>query len=292
MNMFDGFRCVVTWALKTGFLLLVFVGLAAGPASSQARRDAAVPTVIEVKAPTEGSAAQAPVVVTDYQCHLLPVGSASGQPVPIVNPPDCERLPVNGRAGPISTDCFNGCGVLNNHGGPVITSTLHTFYFLNCISSCFGDNGNPYGFVNNYFNSSFVHVTDQYVGTKASGRYTENGIGYVWTQGGVAHTILDSDVQAFIVDLIKYEFPSGGGGGYSVMYSMFLPQGQDLCFNSSTHATALTAIAAQATRLRSVPTMGPSTRPMRSAMPSTLSTRPCLIKTCPDAKRRAVPMEL
>ena len=236
MNMIDGFRGVAGWMLKIGFLLLVFVGLAAGPASSQAQRDAAVPTVIEVKAPTGRSAAQVPVVVTDQQCHLLPVGFASGQPVPIVNPPDCERLPVNGRAGPISTNCFNGCGVLNNHGGPVITSTLHTFYFLNCIGgagSCFSDNGDPFGFVNNMFNSSFVHLTDQYLGTKASGRYTENGLGYVWTQGGVAHTILDSDVQAFVVDLIKYEFPSGGGGGYNVMYSMFLPQGQDLCFNGS-----------------------------------------------------------
>src|ERR1700730_13430603 len=69
---------------------------------------------------------------------------------------------------------------------------------------------------------------------KTSGRYTTSSQGFQWTQAGVAHTIHDSDVQAFIVDLIKVQFPSGGGGGYQAMYSLFLPAGQDLCFDGST----------------------------------------------------------
>jgi hypothetical protein len=229
----DGFCCVGS-TLRSRFLLLVFVGLAVGPASGQTRRDAVDPTVIEVKALT--SAAHAQVTVTGHRCHLLPVKSVSGQPLPIVSPPGCERHPVQGRAGPISANCVNGCGILNYHGGPIITSTSHAFYFLNCIGgsgNCFSNNGDPYAFLRDLFESSFVHVTDQYIGSSASGRYTTNSAGYVWTQSGVAHTILDSDVQAFIMDLIRSQYPNGGGGGYNVMYTMFLPQGQDLCFNGS-----------------------------------------------------------
>jgi len=126
---------------------------------------------------------------------------------------------------------------MSDHGGPVVTQTTHTFYFLNCISSCFSDNGDPFGFLNDFFNSNFVHVADQYMKPsvlKTSGRYTTSSQGFVWTQGNVAHTISDSDVQTFVVNLIKAQFPSGGGGGYQAMYTLFLPAGQDLCFNNST----------------------------------------------------------
>ena len=221
-------------ASATGFLLsgilVLTMGLAFVSIAARAQTRAA-PSVIEVKAPTALGEPIAPVAVTNYRCHILPVQPAAGQaPVKIVRP-DCDNQGT-GPAGPESTSCYNGCGVLNYNGGPFITSTSHTFYFLNCISSCFSDPGNPLGFLDDFFASSFVHVLDQYIGNKTSGRYltTVNGLGYVWTQGGVAHTIQDTDVQAFIVNLIRYQFPNGGGGGYNAMYSFFLPQGQDLCF--------------------------------------------------------------
>jgi hypothetical protein len=217
-----------TGLLLSGILVLT-MGLAFVSIAARAQTPAA-PSVIEVKAPTAGPIA--PVAVTNYRCHILPVQPTAGQvPAKIIRP-DCDNQGT-GPAGPESTSCSTGgCGVLNYHGGPFIASTSHTFYFLNCISSCFSDPGNPLGFLNDFFASSFVHVLDQYIANKTSGRYltTVNGEGYVWTQGGVAHTIQDSDVQAFIVNLIRFQFPNGGGGGYDAMYSFFLPQGQDLCF--------------------------------------------------------------
>jgi hypothetical protein len=225
---------------KTALLLIEIVVLTIGGplANDAARADATVATnVIEVKAPMAGAAHP---IVSDHRCHILPVERASGQLASPPILPDCDqrpaRVPANVSAKAIPATCFNGCGVMNYNGGPVVTQTTHTFYFLNCSINCFTDQGDPYGFLKDFFNSNFVHVTDQYMEPsvlKTSGRYTTSSQGFQWTQA-VAHTIHDSDVQAFIVNLIKVQFPSGGGGGYQAMYTLFLAAGQDLCFNNST----------------------------------------------------------
>jgi hypothetical protein len=225
---------------KTALLLIGIVVLTIGGplANGAARADVTVATnVIEIKAPMAGAAHP---IVSDHRCHILPVKRASGQLASPPILPDCDRrparVPANASAPAIPATCFNGCGVMNYNGGPVVTQTTHTFYFLNCSINCFTDQGDPYGFLKDFFNSNFVHVTDQYMEPsvlKTSGRYTTSSQGFQWTQA-VAHTIHDSDVQAFIVSLIKVQFPSGGGGGYQAMYTLFLPAGQDLCFNSST----------------------------------------------------------
>ena len=72
---------------------------------------------------------------------------------------------------------------------------------------------------------------DQYVGSRANGRYTSNAT-YAWIATSINHTLFDSDVQNWIVYAIRNVLnPSGGGGGYNVSYAFFLPQGTDLCFN-------------------------------------------------------------
>ena len=224
---------------SAGFALLGVLALMCGIAlaGNAARANEAAPTGIAA-----GSGPAAPVTVTNHRCHILPVMNASGQRDVSVVRPACD-VQATGPTGPNSASCSTGgCGVMNYHGGPTITQALQTYYFLNCIggiSFCLSNNGNPYGFSGDYFNSEFIHVVDQYMEglfiTTESNKYSSNGEYYLWTDGSTPHTITDAQLQAYIVDLIKYEFPSGGGGGYNAMYSMFLPQGQDLCFNRRTH---------------------------------------------------------
>jgi hypothetical protein len=202
----------------SGLLLMGIAGLALPTASSVARADAGGTTVIEVMAPKDASTA-APLMVTNHRCHILPVVPAPGQVVPTTTRPDCD-IPVPGVArvsGSGSPPCFQGCGVMNYNGGSVITSTAHQFYFLNCIgggANCFTNSGDPYTFLRDYFSSNFIHVVDQYMQPtvlKTSGRYTTSSQALMSMQS-VGHTIQDSDVQAIITDLIRMQFPNGGGG--------------------------------------------------------------------------------
>jgi hypothetical protein len=84
------------------------------------------------------------------------------------------------------------------------------------------------------FASNYIHVTDQYMPiTHTSGRYRSTGSAAQIT-GGQPHVLHDSDVHNLIMLAINGFNPNGGGGGYNQMYSFFLPQGQDLCFDNST----------------------------------------------------------
>ncbi|MET3907089.1 hypothetical protein ABID59_001420 [Bradyrhizobium sp. S3.3.6] len=141
-------------------------------------------------------------------------------------PPDCDKLVRNPRPNLVPS------GDLIFHGGPIITNTQHSFIVLNCAISCWGD---PYSFLTNLFagiNVPFMHIADQYVRTTAEAYATNpNGIQLSGTQ---PHVLLDSQVRALVLTAVKSANPSGGGGGYNRMYSIFLPQNQNLCFDNST----------------------------------------------------------
>src|SRR5262249_46449490 len=92
-----------------------------------------------------------------------------------------------------------------------------------------------FGFLTDLFASNFIHNIDQYMrgATKASGRYLTSGNGAA-VSGAMPHVLHDSDIHNLIMLAINNVLhPNGGGGGYNQMYSFFLPQGQDLCFDGS-----------------------------------------------------------
>ena len=168
-----------------------------------------------------------PAAVSNVWCHIRPVRRSPGDPGYGQPPsrPDCDQRPSQGVAPPASTD-------VTYHGGSVITSGQQTFIFLNCAASCWG---NPVKFVGDFLSSEFVHVLDQYMVPtvlKTSGRYTSNPTA-ISLSGSQPHTLTDSNLQTLILNAIKAQFPSGGGGGYGRMYSMFLPSGQDLCMSGN-----------------------------------------------------------
>src|SRR5450631_188254 len=214
-------RTVNGIAAGTASLLVGILGLAAGLPLAGDTALAQTPTnMVTIALPAD----PVPAVVTNFRCHILPV---QGQ---TPSRPGCDDLHLRA-AGPNGFTSPD----LNNHGGPVVTNTTHTFYFLNCLSNCATDWGDPITFLTDLFagvNSTFLHVTDQYTGQSTDGRYTTSGPGVALT-ASVTHTITDSQLHTIIVNGIKAQFPSGGGGGYGRMHSIFLPQGQDLCFDNS-----------------------------------------------------------
>jgi hypothetical protein len=222
---------------RLGLATLLSLAMGLPLASIVARAQALEQSIVTVQVPPEGPV---PAVVTNFRCHIMPAAPPPGQPAGAPVLPDCDKRPAQPPPGPSSTpSCNGGCGVLNYNGGPVVTSSLHRFIFLNCpggVSQCFSDWGNPLGFLTDYFDSNFIHVTDQYMEglfvPTASNKYATTGAGAQVTVSA-PHVMSDSDVHNYIMTAINQVFnPSGGGGGYNQMYSLFLPPGQDLCMGS------------------------------------------------------------
>jgi hypothetical protein len=124
-------------------------------------------------------------------------------------------------------------GTLTNQGGQVMESAVqHAIYLVPSnhacpsIAACWG---NPEQFLADLSRSEFIHVTDQYVGTTGNGRY---GVG---VSGRVNYTIpakplTDADIQAIVHSMVVKD---GGLSGYHHEYHVFLPPGQDECFDSA-----------------------------------------------------------
>jgi len=120
---------------------------------------------------------------------------------------------------------------LINNGGPVIPSAVHHTIFVNTSASCPPNAcwGDPIGFLRDLNNSDFIHVTDQYVGTTADGRYPvgQNYVINYPVTPGVPLTNLDVAIIAYSAARFSGNFDFGH------IYSVFLPPGQDLCFDST-----------------------------------------------------------
>jgi len=124
-------------------------------------------------------------------------------------------------------------GTLTNQGGPVMDHAVeHAIYLIPSngacpsVAACWG---NPEQFLFDLGRSEFIHVTDQYVGTGANVRYT------VGVSGRLNYTIpanplVDSDIAAIVHDMVVKD---GGLSGYHHEYHVFLPPGQDECFDST-----------------------------------------------------------
>ena len=229
---------IATLALSLCFLLFVapdnriLFGIAAHAQAPQAelpvqsRQSLGAPNISRVPVPRADQVASP--VMTNDRCHIFPVqeghgARARGEP-PIR--PDCDYRTEQAIKNFAATD-------LSFHGGPVMVAAQHTFMFLNCSLSCWG---NPSEFLSDLFvgvNIPFIHVVDQYVNSTASGRYTTNSSTAIELNGTQPHTLTDLQLRALILQGVKFLFSQGGGGGDNRMYSIFLPQGQNLCFHNS-----------------------------------------------------------
>jgi hypothetical protein len=120
-------------------------------------------------------------------------------------------------------------GDLSYHGGKVVeVMQSHDIYLLpggRCSSpSCYGD---PERFLRALGKSEFMHVTDQYVDQHSSNRYT------LGQNFSLAFTISTTPLTDLDVQAIVHAAAAVAGTGYTHMYHVFIPPGQDECFDST-----------------------------------------------------------
>ena len=121
-------------------------------------------------------------------------------------------------------------------GGPVVDyAEQHAIYMLpngKCpISSCWGD---PEGFLRDLSRSEFIHVVDQYVGTRGHDRYplgVRSSVSFAGPRNFTTPTLpfTDADMMAVVHAVASQT----GQTGYGHIYHVFLPPGTDVCFDST-----------------------------------------------------------
>ena len=140
-----------------------------------------------------------------------------------LNPLEAEGLTGKSHTKPASESGADGIAFypadLTYQGGPVLQTLVSHNIYINCTASCFGY---PGVFLNNWGHSSLMHVTDQYVGTRASHRYTVGPGGSITIP--VSGPIGPNEWLAFV-----YLAASVFGSGYGDQYHIFFAPGIDVC---------------------------------------------------------------
>ena len=164
--------------------------------------------------------------------HAYPANNAAGRALRAGQ--FAERRPMNNASGdghPGGT-ILRYSGDVTSLGGHVLTSAVsHAIYLQRqtgsqcTIATCWGD---PEGFLRDIGRSDFIHVVDQYIGLFAANRYTVGSHATV-TYSPQSTPLLDSDVQAFVHAVAA----QSGASGYGHIYHVFLPPGQDECFDAT-----------------------------------------------------------
>jgi hypothetical protein len=121
-------------------------------------------------------------------------------------------------------------GDLGYQGGPVIDAAeSHAVYLLpngKCpIPQCWGD---PEKFLKELSNSRFIHLVDQYIGLAANERYTRGNRAKL-SYTPAAAPLTDNDMLAVVHAVAALT----GQTGYGHIFHIFLPPGQDECFDST-----------------------------------------------------------
>lgn len=111
-------------------------------------------------------------------------------------------------------------GDLSYFGGPVLQTAKSVPLYVDCDATCWN---NPAKFLDNLGKSSFIHITDQYVGSTANDRYT------VGAGASVPYPIFTALTDNDILT-IAYAAGKVFGTGYRNIYHIFLPKGVDVCF--------------------------------------------------------------
>jgi len=121
-------------------------------------------------------------------------------------------------------------GDLQFHGGHTVQALQHVAIYLNpngacTIAGCWGD---PEGFLSDLGKSDFIHVVDQYVGSTADDRYTVSSTHVMINYKPNAAPFTDAEMLGVVHAVAS---ALGTPNGYSNEFHVFLPPGQDECFN-------------------------------------------------------------
>jgi hypothetical protein len=207
------------------FLALIFTTIATPAQSSSPNELKVTPTAAD-----RAAAASAKVV---YQ-HARLANNGNGEALR-ARETARRRALSKGSAGYGNNNRSDG-GITRNPGdvqylgGNVVQfAASHAVYLLpngSCpIAVCWG---NPEGFLKDLGQSNFIHLADQYIGLFGGNRYT---VGF---HASVSYTppatpLTDNDILAVVHAVAS----ASGETGYGHIYHVFLPPGQDECFDST-----------------------------------------------------------
>lgn len=213
------------------FLSVAAVCLALLFSASVTRAQSAAQDELRVK-PTDADRAAAQSSTIVYR-HARAANNATGKGLraleaaqPRAVQPKAAAASSAGNNGPI----FKFPGDVSYLGGNVVDfTTSHAVYMQpngNCpVAVCWG---NPEGFLKDLGRSEFIHITDQYIGLFAPDRYRVGFHAFVsYTPPSVP--LNDADIQAVVHAVAA----ASGETGYGNIYDVFLPPGQDECFDST-----------------------------------------------------------
>jgi hypothetical protein len=153
--------------------------------------------------------------------------STTGRRANSTSSPNSASVPFIGTNG---LDQNRFPGDLNYFGGIVVPfAQSHPIFLLpngSCpIATCWGD---PKSFLTDFAASDLSRITDQYVGTHGSNRYTL-GDDFAFSYTPPAAPLTDGNMRAIVHAAVLLSAESG----YEHIFHIFLPPGQDECFTSA-----------------------------------------------------------
>jgi hypothetical protein len=223
----------------------VFAGCWQTSAAAQPAEDAArAGGNVTVRATVSSTDSSAAAGVKDFRYHLMRANTAAGSNAPrsvLSSAPQepaafrvwAEDMPAESAAAAGNNATPNVAPAntyytedLHNFGGHTLATVAHHAVYLNGAATVWGT---PTGFLTDLNSSTLIHVTDQYVGSTANGRYPLSTTVNV-TATYYTNTLSQNDILAVVHSAAK---AVTGGTGYGHIYHIFLPQGMDTCFDQS-----------------------------------------------------------
>jgi len=220
MNLLSPFRTLLATATGTALLVLLFaINLQSQPSTS--RQVTLTPSAADYAA---AAAAR------NVRVHLRPANTPVGRKTSVAAISNSPAGTVKQNTAAPDSGGPRFPADLEFHGGNVVVSMQHVAIYMNpngacTIASCWGD---PEGFLSDLGMSSFIHVVDQYTGSTADDRYTVAGTHVMINYKPNAAPFTDADMRA-IVHAVAAAL--GTPNGYGNEFHVFLPPGQDECFN-------------------------------------------------------------
>jgi hypothetical protein len=228
-------------ALPTLVIVLILALLSTGAmeaiALGQNGEDAAAQTesshIVQLWVGSQDRAAPNGVVHRRY--HILPAKTDAAKGLPLSGPEELPSLATpesksalvpSNRASLPKPGGFFPADLLY-FGGALVTSAVHDLvYFNRSDGTSWGD---PVTFLTDLGTSKFIHLTDQYVGSKANNRYS------VGTQFTTNSGACSSPSFCSANDILRLAHAAaiqlGGNTGYGHIVHIFLPSGVDTCLD-------------------------------------------------------------
>jgi hypothetical protein len=183
---------------------------------------------------TAGDRVAASYGVSNFAYHIFPANTPTGRAALAVHNlgtagkiSNARTVAVAASVPAVPSPGFYGEDLVYFGGKVLKTTTSHSVYVnmnsCGTVATCWG---NPEAFLSDLSNSDFIHLTDQYVSTASQNRYPVGKSSKATIPLFVSNVVSQADIFAVIHAAAKVH-----GTGYGHIYHVFLPKGEDTCFD-------------------------------------------------------------